>query len=195
MFPTGLTCNVGSFAAVHKTQSQLFSLLERTTMNEQQRRERNDQRVSELWPAFGAKIKAVIAELESQSLRPRIQDGYRSPADQLIAFQTGHSKLKYGFHNVTGTGGKKESLAVDMLDDDHPAQEKSEYLLRLAAAAESQGLVSGIRWGLPVNLSNAIDAAIANKDWKANVKVGWDPSHVQPTGITPQQAKAGKRPS
>lgn len=164
-------------------------------MNEQQRRERNDQRVSELWPAFGAKIKAVIAELESQSLRPRIQDGYRSPADQLIAFQTGHSKLKYGFHNVTGTGGKKESLAVDMLDDDHPAQEKSEYLLRLAAAAESQGLVSGIRWGLPVNLSNAIDAAIANKDWKANVKVGWDPSHVQPTGITPQQAKAGKRPS
>jgi hypothetical protein len=82
-----------------------------------------------------------------------------------------------------------------MLDDDHPAQEKSEYLLRLAAAAEAQGLVSGIRWGLPVNLSNAIDAAIANKDWKANVKVGWDPSHVQPTGITPQQAKAGKRPS
>jgi hypothetical protein len=164
-------------------------------MNEQQRRARNDQRVSELWPAFGAKIKAVIAELESQSLRPRIQDGYRSPADQLIAFQTGHSKLKYGFHNVTGTGGKKESLAVDMLDDDHPAQEKSEYLLRLAAAAESQGLVSGIRWGLPANLSKAIDAAIANKDWKANVKVGWDPSHVEPTGITPQQAKAGKRPS
>jgi len=164
-------------------------------MNEQQRRARNDQRVSELWPAFGAKIKAVIAELESLGLRPRIQDGYRSPADQLIAFQTGHSKLKYGFHNVTGAGGKKESLAVDMLDDDHPAQEKSEYLLRLAAAAESQGLVSGIRWGLPANLSNAIDAAIANKDWKANVKVGWDPSHVQPTGITPQQAKAGKRPT
>ena len=164
-------------------------------MNEQQRRARNDQRVSELWPSFGAKIKAVIADLESQSLRPRIQDGYRSPADQLIAFQTGHSKLKYGFHNVTGAGGKKESLAVDMLDDDHPAQEKSEYLLRLAAAAETQGLVSGIRWGLPPNLSNAIDAAIANHDWKANVKVGWDPCHVQPVGITPQQAKAGKRPS
>jgi hypothetical protein len=30
-------------------------------------------------------------------------------------FNTGHSKLKYGFHNVTGVGGEKESLAaVDM---------------------------------------------------------------------------------
>ncbi len=164
-------------------------------MNEQKRKERNEQRAAELWPAFGKKIKAVIAALEAQGLRPRIQDGYRSPADQLIAFQTGHSKLKYGFHNVTGAGGKKEALAVDMLDDDHAAQEGSEYLLHLAAAAEAQGLVTGIRWGLPAKLSAAIDAAIASQNWKAKVKIGWDPSHVQPTGITPQQAKAGKRPA
>jgi hypothetical protein len=82
-----------------------------------------------------------------------------------------------------------------MLDDDHPAQEGPEYLLHLAAAAEKQGLVTGIRWGLPASMSNAIDTAIAKKDWKAKVRVGWDPSHVQPTGITPQQAKAGKRPA
>lgn len=131
----------------------------------------------------------------SQSLRPRIQDAWRSPQDQLIAFNTGHSKLKYGFHNVTGASGAKESLAVDMLDDDHPAQEGSAYLLHLAAAAESEGLVTGIRWGLPQSLSNAIDAAIASKNWNAPVKVGWDPSHVQPTGITPGQAKAGTRPA
>jgi len=163
-------------------------------MNEQQRKERNAQRVTELWASFGNRIKAVISDLESQGLRPRIQEAYRSPADQLIAFQTGHSKLKFGFHNVTGAGGKKESLAVDMLDDDHPAQEGSEYLLHLAAAAEAQGLVTGIRWGLPPQLSAAVDEAIANKNWKAKVKVGWDPTHTQPVSITPQQAKAGKRP-
>jgi|SRR5437867_849337 hypothetical protein len=164
-------------------------------MNETQRKQRNTERVTELWPSFGNKIKAVIAALEAQGLRPRIQDAWRSPQDQLIAFNTGHSKLKYGFHNVTGASGAKEALAVDMLDDDHAAHEGSEYLLHLAAAAESQGLVTGIRWGLPPNLSNAIDAAIANQNWKAPVKVGWDPTHAQPTGITPQQAKAGQRPA
>ena len=164
-------------------------------MNEEKRKQRNAERLAELFPSFRIKIKAVIEDLEAQGLRPRIQDGYRSPADQLKAFNTGHSKLKYGFHNVTGANGAKESLAVDMLDDDHPAQEGSEYLLQLAAAAEKQGAVTGIRWGLPQNLREAIDAAIANETWKAAVKIGWDPAHVEPTGITPAQAKAGQRPS
>lgn len=164
-------------------------------MNETQRKERNTERVTGLWPSFGNKIKAVIGTLEAQGLRPRIQDGWRSPQDQLIAFNTGHSKLKYGFHNVTGANGKKEALAVDMLDDDHAANEGSEYLLHLAAAAQAQGLVTGIRWGLPKKLSDAIDAAIANQNWQAPVKLGWDPTHIQPTGITPMQAKAGQRPA
>ena len=149
-------------------------------MNEQKRKERNEQRVTELWPAFSARIKKVIANLEAQGIRPRIQDGYRSPADQLKAFNTGHSKLKY---------------AVYMLDDDHAAQEGPEYLLHLAAAAEANGLTTGVRWGLPAKLAKAIDDAIASKNWKAKVKVGWDPCHVEPVGISPAQAKAGKRPS
>ncbi len=164
-------------------------------MNEAQRKQRNTQRVTELWPSFAARIVAVIGTLEAQGLRPRIQDAWRSPQDQLTAFNTGHSKLKYGFHNVTGANGQKESLAVDMLDDDHPAQEGSAYLLRLAAAAEANGLVTGIRWGLPQNLRSAIDAAISNQNWTAPVKIGWDPAHVESTGITPGQAKAGQRPA
>lgn len=164
-------------------------------MNEVQRKQRNAQRVAELWPSFGNKIKLVITQLEAQGLRPRIQDAWRSPQDQLIAFNTGHSKLKYGFHNVTGANGQKEGLAVDMLDDDHAAHEGSEYLLHLAAAAESCSLITGIRWGLPQKLRDAIDTAISNQQWKAPVKIGWDPSHIEPTRITPTQAKAGKRPS
>jgi hypothetical protein len=164
-------------------------------MKEEKRKQRNEERLAELYPSFRVKIKAVIDDLEAQGLRPRIQDAYRSPADQLKAVNTGRSRIKYGFHNVTGAKGAKESLAVDILDDDHPAQEGTEYLLRLAAAAKKQGLTTGIRWGLLSELRDPIDAAIANNDWKAAIKIGWDPAHVEPTGITPAEAKAGKRPS
>jgi hypothetical protein len=163
-------------------------------MNEQQRKQRNTQRIAELWPSFGQKIQAIITALEAQGLRPRIQDAWRSPADQLAAFNSGHSQLKFGFHNVTGAGGKKEALAVDMLDDDHPLASAPAYLLQLAAAAEAQGFVTGIRWGLKPHLRQAVDAAIASQNWNAPVKIGWDPTHVQPTGITESQAQAGKRP-
>ena len=106
-------------------------------MNETQRKQRNTERIAELWPSFVSKIEAVIAELETLGLRPRIQDARRSEHDQLIAFNSGHSKLKFGFHNVTGSNGAKEALAVDMLDDNHPLNIGTEYLLFLAAAADA----------------------------------------------------------
>ena len=163
-------------------------------MNEAARKARNDQRLKELFPTFRARLERVIAELEGNGLRPRIQDGWRSPADQLKAFNNGNSKLRFGFHNVTSSSGSAESLAVDMLDDDSPLASRKPYLLQLAAAAEKAGLATGIRWGVPKSLRGAIDAAIAAKDWDANVKIGWDPTHVEPTGITVAEAKSGKRP-
>ena len=63
------------------------------------------------------------------------------------------------------------------------------YLLRLAAAAQWRGLVTGIRWGLPPSMQIAIDDAIRLKDWGAKVKVGGIPTHVQPIGITPARAQ------
>jgi len=71
-----------------------------------------------------------------------------------------------------------------MLDDDNPLNTSTEYLLHLAVAAEAQGLITGIRWGVPKQFSNAIDTAIANKNWKAPVKVGWDPTHVRDYAAT-----------
>jgi hypothetical protein len=172
-------------------------------MNEDMRIKWNADKLAELYPSFRDKISAVVIELESQGLRPRIQDAWRSPEDQLKAFNSGHSQLKFGFHNVTAANGPKEALAVDMVDDDlanHQANhERAEFLLRLAAAARRQGLVTGIHWGLRPDFPNAVDAienAIANGDWKAPVKhFGWDPAHIQPADITPEQAKAGQRPS
>ncbi len=81
-------------------------------MNEEQRKKRNTDRLAELYPSFRNKSRAVVTDLESQGLRPRIQDAWRSPQDQLKAFNSGHSKLKFGFHNVTAANGTKESLAV-----------------------------------------------------------------------------------
>src|SRR5688572_5039765 len=114
-------------------------------MNEAARKARNDDRLKELFPTFRARVKRVVDQLETGGLRPRIQDAWRSPADQLIAFNNGNSKLKFGFHNVTASNGSPEALAVDMLDDDSPLAPGKSYLLRLAAAAEKAGLVSGIR--------------------------------------------------
>ena len=68
------------------------------------------------------------------------------------------------------------------------------YLLQVAAAAEAQGLTTGIRWGLPPLLAAAVNAALAAKDWQRSVKLGWDPTHVEPVGLTAGAAKAGKRP-
>ncbi|MBI1780588.1 MAG: hypothetical protein HYR66_04385, partial [Sphingobacteriales bacterium] len=105
-------------------------------MTEPQRQQRNADRLLELFPTFHQRIAKVIADLEAINVRPRIQDAYRSPADQLKAFNSGHSKLKFGFHNVTGANGQKESLAVDMLDDDSPLKTSTAYVLKLAWAAE-----------------------------------------------------------
>jgi len=163
-------------------------------MTEPLRRQRNAERLLELFPTFRARISQVIADLEAMGVRPRIQDAYRSPADQFIAFNTGHSKLKFGFHNVTGPNNEKESLAVDMLDDDNPLNLAKSYLLKLAFVSEKNGLATGIRWGVPKKLITAIDTAVATQNWNADVKIGWDPSHIQPVGITATEAKNGKRP-
>ena len=163
-------------------------------MKEADRKKRNDARLLELYPTFRVRLERAIVALESKGIRPRIQDAWRSPTDQEKAFKSGHSKLKFGFHNVTATNGTPEALAVDLLDDDSPLNPSKNYLLHLAAAAEAAGLITGIRWGVPKKLMGAIDTAIALQDWDANVKVGWDPTHVQPTDVTVAQEKAGKRP-
>jgi hypothetical protein len=163
-------------------------------MEELDRKRRNEDRLTELHPTFRTRIKMVITSLEASGIRPRIQDAWRSPADQRRAYYSGHSRLKFGFHNLTAADGTPEALAVDLLDDDSPLNPGKSYFLRLAAAAEEAGLMTGIRWGVPRKLIASIDQAIAAKNWNANIKVGWDPMHVQPTDVTVAEAKAGKRP-
>ena len=164
-------------------------------MQEAARHARNAQRLATLYPTFAVRLQKVIARLEGQKFRPRIQDAWRSKLDQEKAFREGKTKLLFGFHNVTGSDGKQEALAVDLLDDDAPLNPSTSYILHLAAAAEAEDLITGVRWGVSKNLIKGIDAALEAKDWDAKVKVGWDPLHVQTTGVTVTQARSGKRPA
>jgi hypothetical protein len=170
-------------------------------MNETQRQDCNEEKLEELYPVFREKIRAILLELESHNIRPRIQDAWRSEADQLKAFKSGNSQLTFGFHNVTGANGLKEALAIDLVDDDivnnKATHGNAEFLLRLEAAARRQGLMTGIIFGLDdfPGAIELINAAITNEDWLAPLKhFGWDPGHVQPQDITPEDARRGKRP-
>src|SRR3982751_510333 len=106
-------------------------------MNEAARKQRNKQRLTECFPKFAKRVEAVINDLEAQGFRPRIQEAHRSIEDQLKAFREGFSKVKFGFHNITGSNGKAESLAVDLLDDDKPLNPSRKYIILLAAAAQA----------------------------------------------------------
>jgi hypothetical protein len=164
-------------------------------MNEDARKARNKQRLGECFPAFAQRVQAVIRDLEAERFRPRIQDAHRSIEDQLLAFKNGTSQVKFGFHNVTGSNGKPEALAVDLLDDDHPLSPTRKYLIRLAGIAEVHGLQTGIFFGLPATLRKGLRKAIEDLNFSGSVKIGFDPTHLEVTGISIEEAKDGKRPS
>ncbi len=164
-------------------------------MEESKRKKRNTDRLAECFPAFASRVAAVISDMEAQGFRPRIQSAHRSIADQLKAFNGGFSKVRFGFHNVTNVSSAPESLAVDLLDDDRPLNPTREYLIRLAATAQRHGVETGIFFSLPQSLRKGLADAIANLDFKSPVKMGFDPTHIQVTGITIAEAKAGKRPT
>jgi hypothetical protein len=170
-------------------------------MQEQARQERNKQRLGECFPSFAERVRKVIADMEAESFRPRIQDAHRSPADQLKAFQNHNSLVKFGFHNVTSKEGKAESLAVDLLDDDHPLESSRRYVIRLAAIAERHGLHSGIFFltsKIPADKKEAMRAAIRQavetQNFDPKIVIGFDPTHIEATGLTIAEAQAGKRP-
>ncbi len=146
-------------------------------MLEPERKIHNQGKLVELHPVFRSRAQAVLQELESAGLRPRISEAWRSAADQEAAYQSGKSQVLYGFHNVTMADGGKEALAID-----------------LAVAAQRNQLITGICCGLSDDKNQAVEAAIAAGNWDAPAHVGWDPLHVEITRLTTDEARAGKRP-
>ena len=89
-------------------------------MNDHDRHERNALLLAQCWPPFGDKVGVILSRMESERWRPRVQQAWRSPAEQADDVRKKVSTILFGFHNVTGSGGKPESLAVDLVDDDAP---------------------------------------------------------------------------
>lgn len=164
-------------------------------MLEVARQRRNGDRLHECHPVFRAQLKRVLHDLEADGYRPRIQDAYRSPERQAEAYAAGRTHVRWGFHNATSADGHPEALAADVLDDDAPLAPGRRYLLALAMAADRYGLQTGITWGLAPRLRVAVETAVAQRQVDAEVKIGWDPCHVEVRGVTVQQAKHGDRPT
>lgn len=164
-------------------------------MREPDRIARNASRLKECHEVFAHAMAAVIRDMEQLGFRPRIQDAWRSPEDQLKAFNSGNSGVKFGFHNATGPQNRKEALAVDLLDDDAPLKPSKRYVLTLAAVARANGLDTGLLWKLSRTARERTDQAVRNRDFSADVDIGFDPCHVEITGITVAQAKNGVRPT
>lgn len=163
-------------------------------MTEADRLTRNLTMLTQTHPAFRARVDAVVQELEQSGWRPRLQAAWRSPTDQLVAFQTGHSKLRWGYHNATSRTGAPEALAVDLVDDDHPLNPTMTFIIAVSHVARAQGLNTGVDWALPANIRKALNQTIAvNGAWDG--KIGWDPLHIEWVGISVAAARAGARPS
>jgi hypothetical protein len=164
-------------------------------MTEEARKQRNKQRLGECFPAFALRVEAVIKEMEDQGFRPRIQDAHRTIEAQKIAHDTGKSDVLFGFHNVTGASGKPEALAVDLLDDNRPLAPSRQYVIRLAATAQKHALNSGIFFRLTPKRRATLRQAIEDLNFSTAVEIGFDPTHIEATGLTIAEAGAGKRPS
>lgn len=165
-------------------------------MTDEALKKHNNSKLLELHPWLMFKVSAVLQDLSQHKFRPRIQCAWRSPSDQLDAYNNGYSKLKFGFHNVTHNK-RPCSLAADIVDDNNPYNESREFLLKLYSSAKAHGLETGILFGLSTTRRNNLNEAVSNKNWKFTGPIGWDPWHVQPTSktITVAQAKAGQQPS
>src|SRR3990172_9869142 len=118
-------------------------------MNDSERAERNESRLAEGFPVFRERLRPTLADLEAIGFRPRIQDAWRSPEAQAQAFTAGRSKLRFGLHNCTGSGGEKEALAADVLDDEFPVNPRAEFLVALARAAGPPGPPTLLSRGAP----------------------------------------------
>lgn len=172
-------------------------------MTDQARHERNILRLSECYAPFAVRVVRLIADLEREGFRPRIQQAFRTPKGQAAVLASGNSKVKWSFHMATTPEGKPDALAVDILDDDYPVPVKDQrlwpvsfrqYLLWLAALAAGYELETGLAWGLDAVERRALALAMSTDPLSYTKGIGWDPTHVEPRDLTLTAAKAGRRP-
>ena len=156
--------------------------------------ERNEERWDECDPGFADRGRLVFSELERTGWRPRINTAWRSIEDQATEAAEGDTTVAFGFHNTTGPAGEKQSLAVDVIDDDSPSDPARGFLMALAIFAADHSLCTGITFGLDAAGKAAVADAIKTRNFSAaGLKFGWDAGHLQPAGMRTRDAHDGMR--
>lgn len=165
-------------------------------MTEAQRKDRNERLLAECFPSFARRVRKVVAGMEADGWRPRLQDGWRDPAKQAALVAAGLSRVKWSFHSASRADGKPEALAVHVYDDSwkNPANPSHQFLMTLAFHAWDHGLKTGITFGLPKPLLESLMNAIAARQWSFQGKIGWDPCHLETASISLADARRGERP-
>jgi len=162
---------------------------------ETQRKLNNASRLLKISPSIRGHVAAVITELEAAGYRPQIDSQvWRSIAQQAKLKAEGKSTVSYSFHNVSTSMGSPDALAADIVDVRWQWNAPRSYWLRLAGAAQRQGLTTGIYWGLTQAQRKAIATAIEREDWDAKVALGWDTAHVEVPDFSITRARNGERP-
>lgn len=162
-------------------------------MKEDARQERNADYLQELHPVIRRKAIAVIADLEQHGFRPRIQDAFRTQAEQDKHLAEGTTTVKWSYHMAKDKNGDPEALAFDLVEDDL-LYSSVKFFMMCAMSGAAHGLNSGIFFGLSPTQKTALRKAMADRNFSQRNIIGWDGGHLEVSGITLAEAKKGKRP-
>jgi hypothetical protein len=163
------------------------------------RKRRNHNELGQIHKAFVDRFEGLLADMEADGGRPRLQDTWRSIAAQRAKQKAGLSQITArGPHTnelVIGGHVVRASLATHFLNDDAPLAPGVDWIARLAVRAHRRGLQTGCAWaqsdssslarGMPRRIS--IEAAIVAGDEELVARlleagVGFDPLHVEVVG-------------
>ncbi len=163
-------------------------------MNEDERRQTNDDRLSMIDASIRQKVADVLAEMEALGERPMIHhELWRTPEEQVAIFHRGDSQVTWSYHCATDPQGNPSSLAADIVDADADEQATHQFWMKLGHCAMKRQMEWGGLWGLPEEQRQRIRDFAAACHWDAEIELGWDKPHIQTTEVTLAEAKTGKR--
>ena len=158
-------------------------------MLEIRRRKRNTDQLKLMAPTVALQVREVLADLEAWGFRPRLQETYRTLAEQRQKFEQGLSRISgAGPHTLVEVVSPSyfvpASRATHVLDDDSPLDPSPKFLASLAISAAKHGLRSGVIFGLEGDHRTKVNSAINQGLFKILAILlvrerGWDPNHIE----------------
>jgi len=122
-------------------------------------------------PVFKIRLDKVIAGLCEWGYKPIIVSGRRTLAEQKILLAQGKTKTLHSKH-LTGK-------AADVVDLKMKWNAPNRFWLQMAFLVNKYGLKSGIYFGLSTVEKKQLKAKLDNAIFKTDVKIGWDPNHIE----------------